>query len=171
MNYEIRLLLPLPLQAVSVDPLAECLQLILHFEVTDTQLLVKDLMISYVFIMLRATLVFSCLHSPSMFLIFLRRSYCYSLWFLNYIGFEDLLRSVILHDSPVAWIVHRHLPSPEETKLPRDSEILSTVEVLRVKLPQRSHQQKEAAQKPCPAHNLGKVQVISSKYSSWSYLE
>lgn len=45
MYYEIRLLLPLPLQAVSVDPLAECLQLILHFEVSDTQLVVKGHMI------------------------------------------------------------------------------------------------------------------------------
>lgn len=106
----------------------------------------RVLWFSYVFIMLRATLVFSCLHSPSMFLICFRSSYCYSLWFLNYIGFEDLLRSVILHDSRVAWIVHRHLPCLEETKLPRHSEILSTVEVLKAKLPQRSHQQNEAAQ-------------------------
>ena len=37
MYEEICLLLPLPLQAIPVDPLAECLQLILHFVVTDIQ--------------------------------------------------------------------------------------------------------------------------------------
>jgi hypothetical protein len=45
MYEEICLLLPLPLQAIPVDPLAKRLQLIFHFMVTDIQV-VNDLLIS-----------------------------------------------------------------------------------------------------------------------------